>query len=86
MASLIMAPELAHIPAKNLIYCHNCGWSSRPLKWIMQAGGITREDISREVEEGEFTNRQFALVKVDDLFSKIYPENKTSSCKIVLLS
>lgn len=29
------------------------------------------------------TDRQFALVKVDDLFSKIYPENKASSCKIV---
>jgi NMD protein affecting ribosome stability and mRNA decay len=43
-----------YIPAKDLIYCHNCGWSSRPLKWIMQAGLITREDVQRELEEGEF--------------------------------
>lgn len=29
------------------------------------------------------TNNQFALVKVDDLFSKLYPEDKNSSCKVV---
>ena len=29
------------------------------------------------------TNSHFALVKVDDLFSKIYPESKTNSCKVV---
>ena len=29
------------------------------------------------------TDKQFALVKVDDMFSRIYAENKTSTCKIV---
>lgn len=34
-----------YIPAKDLIYCHNCGWSSRPLKWIMQAGAHVPEEF-----------------------------------------
>lgn len=44
-----------YIPAKDLIYCHNCGWSSRPLKWIMQAGQLSYGDILKELEDGEYT-------------------------------
>lgn len=43
-----------YIPAKDLIYCHNCGWSSRPLKWIMQTGDLTYDDVRSEVNEGEY--------------------------------
>lgn len=43
-----------YIPSKNLIYCHNCGWSSRPLKWIMTAGNLSYEDIREELNEGEY--------------------------------
>lgn len=43
-----------YIPSKNLIYCHNCGWSSRPMKWIMQAGDLTYDDIRQELNEGEY--------------------------------
>lgn len=43
-----------YIPAKDLIYCHNCGWSSRPLKWIMQTGDLSYEDVRTEVNEGEY--------------------------------
>jgi hypothetical protein len=35
------------------------------------------------LEDTYNTNEHFALVKVDELFSKIYPENKNTTCKIV---
>lgn len=35
------------------------------------------------LEDTYNTNNHFALVKVDELFSKIYPENKNTTCKIV---
>lgn len=44
-----------YIPDKDLIYCHNCGWSSRPLKWIMEAGQLSYNDVMEEVKEGEYT-------------------------------
>lgn len=44
-----------YIPAKDLIYCHNCGWSSRPLKWIMTVGNISYEDVQKELLDGEYT-------------------------------
>lgn len=44
-----------YIPDKDLIYCHNCGWSSRPLKWIMEVGRLTYGDVLKELEDGEYT-------------------------------
>lgn len=44
-----------YIPSKDLIYCHNCGWSSRPLKWIMTVGNLSYEDVTKEVLDGEYT-------------------------------
>ena len=43
-----------YIPAQNLIYCFNCGWSSRPLKWIEEVGGLSYWEVMREVEDGEY--------------------------------
>lgn len=43
-----------YIPDKELIYCHNCGWSSKPFKWVKELSDLDDEDIQREVEAGEF--------------------------------
>lgn len=43
-----------YIPDNDLIFCHNCGWSSKPLTWIMKVSGMSLNEISDEVTEGEF--------------------------------
>ena len=43
-----------YLPAKNLIYCHNCGWSSRPYRWIKTVGELSKEDIIEEIKSGEY--------------------------------
>jgi len=40
-----------YIPENDNIYCHNCGWSSKPLKWIREVSGCTNQDIIEEVKE-----------------------------------
>lgn len=44
-----------YLPSKDLIYCFNCGWSSRPMKWIMEVGGLSYRDVKIEVEKGEYS-------------------------------
>lgn len=44
-----------YVPQKDLIYCFNCGWSSRPLKWIMEVGGLSYHDVMKEIETGDFS-------------------------------
>ncbi len=43
-----------YIPANNNIYCHNCGWSSTPLRWIMTVAGMTYDEVVEEITEGEY--------------------------------
>lgn len=71
-----------YIPAKDLIYCHNCGWSSRPMKWIMQAGLISKEDILKEVNEEEYNiinldrkKNTFIENNIKDDFDDVLPDN-----------
>tara|TARA_R110000787_G_scaffold100723_1_gene205790 strand:+ start:7518 stop:8543 length:1026 start_codon:yes stop_codon:yes gene_type:complete len=43
--------RLYYIPKKELIFCQNCGWSSRPLKWISHSTGMSVEDILAEAKQ-----------------------------------
>lgn len=37
------------IPEKNLVFCHNCGYSKSPLKWIMEITGLSLNEIKNEL-------------------------------------
>lgn len=52
-----------YLPNRDLIYCFNCGWSSRPLKWIMEAAGMTYKDVMQEVEGGDYNFINLDAVK-----------------------
>lgn len=39
-----------YIPKNDNIYCHNCGWSSKPLKWIQEVSGKQVSEILEEVK------------------------------------
>lgn len=71
-----------YIPAKNLIYCHNCGWSSRPLKWIMEAGNLSYEDVRQELNEGEYNiiNLDRRTKDYSDIIKYDLDENLPSDC------
>ena len=40
-----------YIPKNENIFCHNCGWSGKPLKWITEVSGHTSADIIQELKE-----------------------------------
>lgn len=44
-----------YIPENDNIYCHNCGWSSKPFKWIKEVGGYSNTDIIEEVKDYDVT-------------------------------
>jgi hypothetical protein len=43
-----------YIPDQDLIYCHNCGWSSQPLRWVMKVSGLEETDILNELEDDSY--------------------------------
>jgi len=40
-----------YIPENDNIYCHNCGWSSKPLKWVKKVSGYSDSDIVEELKD-----------------------------------
>ncbi len=40
-----------YIPKNNNIFCHNCGWSSVPIKWIEKVSGLTYAQILDEANK-----------------------------------
>lgn len=51
--------RLYYIPRKNLIFCHNCGLSTRPVKWIQSVGDLSYIEVMRE-------NANFARTEIPD--------------------
>ena len=40
-----------YIPKNENIFCHNCGWSGKPLRWIKEVSGTNDTDIIEELKE-----------------------------------
>ena len=57
--------RLYYIVKDSSIFCHNCGWSSSPLKWISEVEGISQFDILREAKniEHEFVPTDVEIEK-----------------------
>jgi hypothetical protein len=43
-----------YLPDKDIIYCHRCGASMKPLRWISTVSGESYEDIYREIQENDY--------------------------------
>ena len=39
-----------YIPEKDNIFCHNCGWSSKPAKWICEVSKMTLSELYESVK------------------------------------
>lgn len=37
------------IPEKNLVFCHNCGYSEKPIKWISEVSGCSVDEVLKEI-------------------------------------
>jgi hypothetical protein len=39
-----------YIPKNENIFCHNCGWSGKPLRWIKEVSNSSDEDVINELK------------------------------------
>tara|TARA_R100001198_G_C5234947_1_gene213154 strand:+ start:1648 stop:2706 length:1059 start_codon:yes stop_codon:yes gene_type:complete len=40
-----------YIPKNENIFCHNCGWSGKPLRWIKEVSNCSDTDVVNELKE-----------------------------------
>tara|TARA_R110001599_G_scaffold60295_1_gene167587 strand:- start:162 stop:1088 length:927 start_codon:yes stop_codon:yes gene_type:complete len=60
-----------YLPDNDNIYCHNCGWSSKPFKWIKEVSNCSNSDIIEEVKDYEVT---IDITKDDEVVAKVQTE------------
>ncbi len=60
-----------YLPENDNIYCHNCGWSSKPFKWIKEVSNCSNSDIIEEVKDYEVT---IDITKDDEVVTKVQAE------------
>lgn len=79
--------RLYYFPNKNIIYCHNCGWSSTPLKWIQEVSGKSQEQIIAESKDLKYSEEYIIKdsVKLDEQVESIKNTNELPKDCINLL-
>ena len=48
-----------YIPKNDNIFCHNCGWSSKPITWIKEVSGKSDVDIINDIRN--FSNNKITI-------------------------
>ena len=66
-----------YIPAKDNIFCHNCGWSSRPYKWIKEVSGLSDSEILTEAQKSDEK-----IYDVEDVFKEVKVVKQSPSLPI----
>lgn len=44
-----------YIPKDTRICCHNCGWYSKPVDWVLEVESITYKQLVEQVESGDYS-------------------------------
>ena len=40
-----------YVPKNDNIFCHNCGWSGKPMRWIREVSGCSDQEIIHELKD-----------------------------------
>lgn len=69
--------RLYYIVNKNLMYCHNCGWSSTPIRWISKVSGKSFVEIINENKTKHIKPNKVSTNKKDNhtINSDVLPNN-----------
>jgi hypothetical protein len=46
--------RLYYLPESGVMCCHNCGWYSNTMKWVLEVSGLTYNEIVNEIKANEF--------------------------------
>ncbi len=57
-----------YLPDNDNVYCHNCGWSSKPWKWIREVSGLSNQQIIDEVKDYDVS---VDIGKVEEVREKV---------------
>lgn len=64
--------RLYYVTKKNLIFCHNCGLSDRPAKWIQKVANLTYSEVLKE--NSQFQSRVIDIADIPSVATPVQLE------------
>ena len=59
--------RLYYIPKDGVICCHNCGWYSKPINWIMEVEKVPYDELVRQIDKCEY---EYGIPKEEKIIPK----------------
>ena len=59
--------RLYFIPKDGVICCHNCGWYSKPINWIMEVEKVSYDELVRQIDKCEY---EYGIPKEEKIIPK----------------
>ena len=64
-----------YVPENDNMFCHNCGWSSKPFKWLQRVSGISTLEIIQELKNFDMAD----MPEIEESSKKVkYDEDQAS--------
>lgn len=64
-----------YIPERDNIFCHNCGWSSKPAKWICEVSKISSSELYDDIKEYVPDVSEVTEEKIKKVTTRSLPED-----------
>lgn len=64
--------RLFYVTSDNFLHCHNCGWHSNPINWIIEVSNMAISEIYKEAEEYDLIPQDISEVSLNEVTKKIF--------------
>ena len=66
--------RLFYVTKDNFFHCHNCGWHSNPMNWIIEVSSHSYEDIIEESKDYDILPKDVNEKEINDYVKKIFAQ------------
>ena len=64
--------RLFYVTTDNFLHCHNCGWHSSPMNWIVEVSNMTVSEIYKEAEDYDLIPNDVSDINLNDVIKKVF--------------
>ena len=64
--------RLFYVTTDNFLHCHNCGWHSSPMNWIVEVSNMTVSEVYKEAEDYDLIPNDVSDINLNDVIKKAF--------------
>lgn len=64
--------RLFYVTTDNFMHCHNCGWHSSPMNWIVEVSNMTVSEVYKEAEDYDLIPDDVSDINLNDVIKNLF--------------